>query len=589
MTQREQPLQEYFPSARVRLIVRFEDYGAPDTPEVPERPSTLWQGKKDKAPALRVAEEEGKLVLLGASDDPSHIGSPQQQQGSRDQRTHVIEGIIPRSAQVMFNGVRTADTLSLEIQFRDMPIDPRTIRSCGVEYFLGTVPAEDYQRGIDGEIRTDSTPGAGAGLKWNVIPDGYIDRHGRRRTNLRFQGWVDEWYDEWGEGSAPMVRLECTDNTRLLLEQDAPPKLTIDPKQPIDRGIAEYLSNFPQFRGLSVQYLPTGAEIPVPSDALMRTKFRPKLGPAAAGGGTSELKVWDYLTDVVGSIGHTLRFEGTTLIIQRARTLYDARFTGRPDDPFTGRNLPSGRTLDRRLYVYGRNVADMSFGRKFATYSATNIEVRSYHTGKKKTLVARFPLKDDRQKQAVPGDAGRQAWKVIRVTGIRDEKTLRVIAQNIYESIGRNELEATFSTKNLGSFGGDNLDPDALDCLPGDAIDVEVLRSPLEEDDESTVNVIQDQIETRAAEFLEQLGFDAAFARAYQRAVDNIGFQTTFRVRTLGLDWDSETEGVTLDFECVNYIEIRADKDLDPDEQITPENTAGATPTRVVVDDEVGT
>jgi len=591
MPQRDEPPQQYYPSARVRLIVRLEDYGAAGTPEPPEEPVTIRKGKRDRGQVLNVAEGlNGRLTLVAPGEDPTAGGTPQQQISSQDALTHVVDGVIPRSAQVMRNGIRAADTLSLEVQFRDMPIDPRVIRSCAVEYFLGTVTAADYARGIDGEVRSDATSG-GLGLPWNIVPDGYLDGHGRPRSNLRFQGWVDEWGDAWSEGDAPTVRLECTDNTRLLLEQDAGPKLTVDPTVPLDRAFADYLSNYPQFRGLSVEYRPGGhpEDVPVLKDALQKTKYRPKHGPPASGG-SGQLKVWDYLTDVAGSVGHTLRVEGTVVVIQRVRTLYDARAFGRFDDPFViagGRELPTGRVLPNRLYVYGRNIADMDFRRKFTAVAPQNIEVRSYDTATKRTLVARFPLKGDRQKRISPGSSSDQVWKVKFVEGVKDDKTLRIIAQGTYEALTRNELEVVFSTKNMGSFGGGNLDPDALDVEAGDAIDVEVLRSPFQEDDESTINEIQENMVTRAADFMEALGFDPVFAAAYQLAINNVGLQTTFRVRSLGLDWDGLNEGVTLDFECVNYIEVRADKDLEESEQLVPDDPATPDPTPVVVEDQV--
>jgi len=92
---------------------------------------------------------------------------------------------------------------------------------------------------------------------------------------------------------------------------------------------------------------------------------------------------------------------------------------------------------------------------------------------------------------------------------------------------------------------------------------------------------------TRAADFMEALGFDPVFAAAYQLAINNVGLQTTFRVRSLGLDWDGLNEGVTLDFECVNYIEVRADKDLEESEQLVPDDPATPDPTPVVVEDQV--
>lgn len=573
MTEREEPEQTYYPTARVRLIVRLEDYGDANTPAPPETIATVRRGEKAATQLQVVTMENGALLLEGTGGQQ---GSPQQQTQSADEYTHVIDGIIPRAATLNRNGLRDADTLSIEIKYRDMPIDPRVIRSCAVQFFLGTVTPEDYQRGMEGESRS-SAGDSPVGLPYHVVPDEYTDPNGQQRTNLRFEGWVDEWEDEWPQGEGPVVRLECTDNTRLLIEQDAPPKLTIGSKVPVHQAIANYLANFPQFRGLSVEYRPRvpDSQIPTLVDVLQKTAMRPELGPSVAKGGTSKLKVWDYITDVVGSVGHVVRVEGTTIVIQKARTLYDTRFAGRPDDPFFAapRTLAGGR-LPRRLLVYGRNISEMSFARKFSTYAPQNIEVRCYDTERKKTLTARFPLKGDEQKRINPGEASDQKWFVVRVEGIRDEKTLRLVAQNVYEQIGRNELVGRILTKNLGTFGGGNLDPDALDMLPGDAVDVVIQRSEAGQDD-NTVNGVEAQIAARPAEYLQELGFDARFAAAYAKAVTSIGLQSTFRVRTVSIDWDAESDGVSLDLEVMNYVEVRADKDLEASEQTAPEATSG--------------
>lgn len=578
--------QSYYPSARVRLIVRFEDYGNAPTPEPPKRPPQLRRGKKESKSStdLKVVQQDGRFLLVGPGDDPNQVGTPQQQTSSADSLTHVIDGIVPQTAKHLRNSIRQADTLDLELDFDDLPIDSRVVRACAVEYYLGCVSSDDFSRGMNGEFRTDAVP-SGLPMLYSIVPDEYTDRHGRPRSNLRFQGWVDEWEVGFSSDDAPIVSLQCTDNTRLVIEQEAPPKLTIGSDAPVDEAIANYLAAFPQFRGLSVEYRPAVPrdQVPVLKNVLARTAFQPKLGPTPAAGGTSKLTVWDYITDVCGAIGHTVRMEFSTIVVQRARTLYAAQFPGRPDDPFTGRVLPGGREIDRRLMVYGSDLQDLSIRKRFTKFAPINIEVRCYDPGRKKTLVVRYPQKNDRVKRLAPGNAAEQKYEVIRVTGIQDEKVLRLVAQSAYETIGRNELEVCFATKNLGSFGGDNLDPDLLDCLAGDAIDVEVRTN---EEDEGTVFDIARQVAARPAEFLREKGFPEGFARAYAQAVDAIGFPTTFRMRTLSMEWE-KGEGVGLDFESVNYIEVRADKELPEGEELGIEVIENDQPERVVVKDEV--
>lgn len=578
---REENQQSYYPTARVRLILRFEDFGASDVPDPPVKPPHRLKGTKDKSTSqLQVVNEGGKLVLLGPGDDPSQVGMPQTQVSSNDQRTHVVDGILPLRAQLSRQGIRQGKTLNIELTFGDAPFDPRVVRSCAVEYFLGCITPEEYQRGIAGEVRGGSaTP-----LSYLMCPDEYVDRYGRTRTNLRFQGWVDTWDADWPSSDSPLVRLTCTDNTRLVIDQDAPPKLTIAAEQPIDAAIADYLSNFPQFRGLSVEYRPNvdASKVPVLKDSIARTKYQPQLGPTPSG---SKLKVWDYITDVCGTVGHLCYFDGTVIVVQRARTLYNSSLPARPTDPFAGRILPTGRQLDRRLFIYGRNIQEMSISRKFTVNAPQNIEVRSYDTASKKTIVARFPVSGERQSSPKPGNASNQKWTVVRITGIRSQTVLQLAAQSIYEQLGRNELGVRLVTTNLGSFGGDNLDPDALDLEPGDAVDVEVLR---EASGLNTVTDVEDSIRNRPAEFLRALGYGDELAEAYAAAVSQIGLPTTYRAKVVGMDWSND-DGVTLDLELVNFIEVRSDRDLPDGEEITSGDVqdaqaAGTGPVRVVVE-----
>lgn len=851
MPTREQPLQTYYPGAKARLTVRFEDFGTRLVEPKSLKPPQLRKGIGTKE--LDIERVGGRLVLRAKGSDGNFHGSPQEQTKSDDKLTFEIAGIIPQYATHQLNGIRTADTLSIELRYIDLPIDPRVVRSCAIEFYLGTVSEADFESGVTGGLRNPTDGSKGEPL--SMIPDTYTDSNGVARTNLRFQGWVDDWEVEWPTDSAGMVRLECTDNTRMLIDQPIPPKLVIGTDEPIDMAVATYLANFPQFRGLGVRYLPAGVDVPILKDALAATSHKPKLGPAAGKGGTSKLSIWDYITDVCGSIGHTVRFEGVDVVIQRARTLYSGEFAGRPDDPFTGRILPSSRELKNRLYIYGRNIEEMRFKRRFTVSAPTNIEVRCFPTGtlvnasdvnsayrrwyegpmvrittvdgrcftgtpnhqmltlrgwvplgmldegddlvdarfgermeafrdpnmdhvpteidkafdafhlvgtsnrragrnvdfhgdgfdseieivtvdrellnrfkstgakhheeidfvlsdqrlrslqgdrasggastnlitssfdtercfvsgarealtltggasheailrrffersdnnsasgqcvsqrtgidaeflgelvqalspfvstrkvidvtripffcghvfnletasawyaveglithncyngrRKKTLVARYPLKKDRVMRAPPGNETNDKWLVVRVSGIEDEKTLRVIAQGVYETIGRREMEVSLTTKNLGSFGGGNLDPDALDLKVGDPVDIEVNRDT----DAATINAIEEKTTTQAAEYLKALGYSPAFATAYAQAATNLGVPTTFRVRGVSYDWDNE-EGIVIDLELVNYIEVRADKQLPEGEELKPSDIAGASPVTVKVDDE---
>jgi len=570
---REQPIQTYHPSAKIRIIVRFDEFGASDTPKPPDRPPQLRTSGKAKKTSqddkLEIVEQNGVLVLLGKGDQLSTPGGPQAQVKSSDNRTHAIE-LVPATMTIARNGIRTADTLEASFRFSDFPLDPRVLRSVAVEAFVGSF--------LEDELNSAPTD---APL---VLADSFTDRQGNKRTNRRFSGWIDEFEADFGDiGQEPFITIRCTDNTRLLIEQEAPPKLAVDPEKPLDRAIAEYLANFPQFRGIGIEYRPAGTDVPLLKSALGKTAYKPKLGPAPSGGGggSSKLSVWDYLTDITGTVGHVVRFEGENVVLQRARTLYGAKYGSRPDDPFTGRILPNGRVLDKRLFIHGANITGLRIRRQFARFAPNNIECRCYDPVQKKTLVARYPVtKEERQKRMLPGNGGsEQTWKVITVRGIRDEATLRSIAQGVYEAIGRNEIEAEFDTNNLASFGGDRYDPDVLDCLPGDAVDIEVARDV---NGGTSVGTAEEALVARPASFLRALGFPEGFADAYAKAVANIGVSSSFRVKEITIDWSID-DGLSFAFRCVNFIEVRMDREL-PVAEEPAASPADAQPVKVEVE-----
>jgi hypothetical protein len=576
---REQPRQSYLPRARMKLFVRFDEGASHDVPAPPKKPPHLRGGKtKDEPDALIVERDGNAFVLKPKGEGASSAGAPQDRSRSSDKRTFVLDNILPVRATLTRNGIRTADTLSATLRWLDLPLDPRSIRALGVELYLGCIDP------------------ALAGAAQSICPTEFVDTRGRSRSNLRFQGFADVDTIDFPEGDMGVIEIEATDNTRILIDQDAPPQLTIAADNPIDQAIAGYLAKFPQFVGLRIEYRPAGAQIPSLGTALAKSAYRPKLGAGSAGGGATggpapagagggggapKLTVWDYLTDACGVLGLIVRVEGTTVIVQRPRTLWAGKFGGRPDDPFTGRILPSGREVPRRLFIYGENVSSFSMSRKFVRWTSCNVEVRCYSALKGRTLVARYPgtSSRDRQSKPTPGNANDEKWIVQTVHGIDDEATLRVIAQGVYEQLGRSELNIRLQTINLGSFGGSNSDPDVLDLQAGDAIDFELQRTP---EAQGTAGATQDAMQSRAASFLTGLGFDSDLAAAYGQSITQVGLTGTYRTRSVGIEWDSE-RGIAIDLEAVNFLEVRADKSLPAGEEIEPPAETGAAPERVVV------
>lgn len=570
----EVPEQSYFPGARVSLVLRFDD---PKRKRFNRSPLTLPVTRlKTKYPQVldMVTGDDGRIMLVprGSKTKPSNLRPAALAVGG-DSLTQEVGGIIPLRATLSLNGIRTASTLTLELAYADLPVEPRMLRGIGVDFFLGTVTADQFAAGIAGETREISPGGAQEPL--NIIPTTYTDGFGRPRTNLRFSGWVDD-YELANTDGVPIVRVQCRDNGGILLDTEAPPMLGIDANIPLDKAFAKYLTVFPQFGGLSVQYLPKGIEAPVYKKAGQKASYKPAFGPPAMTGG-GNTTVLDYLSDIAGHLGLIVRFDPqtATIIIQQPRTIYGDKFPRRDDDPY-GRTTGLGRELPFRLFVQGRNVAESNFKRKFTVAGPTTIEVRSYSTRLKRYLVERYPVKKDRLERGLPGSLlPDEKIKQFSYPGISDPATLRAIAQNIYEQLGRNELEVFIRTRDLGSFGGSALDPDLLDCKPGDTIQYEVTEDELT----AAVNVMSDvergqSTADRAADFIRNLGgYTEEFAVAYGQAREASLLQPYFRVKRMEFSWDIE-KGIDIGVLAINYIEVRGDtlpkgEEIDPGETTT--------------------
>ena len=191
----EFPHQTYYPACKVRLIVRFDEFSDEPSAVPPKKPATMRKGQKDKGQVLDYiidpdAPEGTKRYRLAGR------GQTEAQEASKDNLTHVIEGIIPVSATLEKNTYKEADTLELSLSYLDLPFDPRTVRSCAVEFYLGT---------IDGDTWRES-------MRLQVIAD--LPDESEYGTNRQFKGWVDDWRVNWA--TRKRQRWSCRAATTLL-------------------------------------------------------------------------------------------------------------------------------------------------------------------------------------------------------------------------------------------------------------------------------------------------------------------------------------------------------------------------------------
>lgn len=576
---------DYLVGWKLRVILRLEEYGntAPIKASAPTVPPQTMRGVKParstgtyQKQAAQGSNPGGYVVSFAGGTVPP-AGGPQGASGSPDGLTFVIGAVIPKSFKWGVNGFKEPDTMDCELKFVDVPFDPMCFRSVAVELYVGTMTQDDYTAGISGGTRQSSLGASQPDEPLNVVPDGYTGPNGEQRSNLRFQGFVDEWEVVDSDEQISLVNFKCTDNTRLLMDQPMPPGHGVSTVLPMDEAIAQFLSAYPQFAGLTVQYQPSVFPQPAPvfgkafADV---AQLKDRVTPSQGGAGQT-LSVWDYLVEVCTCMGHNIRVEGTTVVVQRIRSALGKNFPSRYNDPFQGRTWGGASHL-LRTFIMGRNC---KMNRRKRKYSRTgvNVECRSYSPLHKATLIARFPpflnsggggsggaqnSTTNRLVHTLPG-GGREETKytVFPVPGVSDQATLNNIAQAYYEGLNRSELNVGIHTRDLSSYGGSNEDPDVLDMLAGDRF--EFLKERFDGSTDGYPSTDLSEIEDA---FLQAnpgdlfSGFDQDFITQYMTVYRAKGFQTTFVLRRMDVTGTIEDEGgIDIHLDGANCVEARVD------------------------------
>lgn len=497
----------------------------------------------------------------------------------------------PLKCEVELPGYRQAGTFNLTVAFRDLPIDPRTIRAAAVEIHLGTVSHQDFADGMRGQR-----------------PDGTRASILRTRTagglpnpdTLVMVGLVDEMDVE--HGTTSMVMMRGRDLRGVLLDTPigTSPSLAdalmgeLDTTLDIAGLVAQILYFHPMGEEFTIVTNPAewpGGKLPTVGSPEQVPRHRRGARGQRRGGrpntaGGARLNFWDLIVRYCFLAGAIPYFRGTQLYIRPARSIYDQARAGGPMNPtpFTDGepravDAETGEAIDaplrfRRL-VYGRGIQDLSFNRKFGgqglpkTIRAVSVDNSSTERGQQRVLEAIWPpepaeeprARGARRTRVSTGGENAQTDIVnVPVPGITDVGQLLQIARSIYEEVGRGELGGACSSKALASFGGDNQDPDLLRLKPGDGIEFMVdtrnlsNRTPL-------ISTLTDHhrnsFAAQVQALKDRLG-DENLARVIvatsRGQIQEV--QRFFRVTNVKFSWDSKT-GVATTFDFQNFVVAR--------------------------------
>lgn len=571
------------------------------------RPSCVVHFKLRFDEALTLVPESGAPEKLftparAPKPGPSAASSPdwvnQAGQGVEDSW---VFGVVPRELSLEKPGYRQFGSFNMSVAFRDLPIDPRTVRAAAVEIHLGTVSDEDFAQGFSG-------PDAQGRIR-SVLLTRTDDGQPNSET-LRMVGMVDEW-DVQHTDKGSIVTCSGRDLRGVLIDtpigpddvKDSQLLDAIDWSQPIDQVVAQVLAFNPFFAGFNVVCNPAdwdGGVIPSPGldkggvaraqrGARAEREHRKVKPPADS----SNLNFWDVITRACYLVGAIPTMRHTDIVLRPARTVYD-RLRGSVDParnptPFADGarryvDAESGETLrpplkTRRL-VYGRDVGSLNLNRKFAGWRKTRIvrcvsldldapdHLAQLVQGFWPPDVAEAAVKKARatSKKAAGSNKSKEDVITVPVPGVKDPAKLELIAHSIYEELGRGELGGAVKTKALASFGGDNSDPDLLRLDPGDGVeiltDLGSVRSGIAPVVSTVAGMARMSYEQAVADVARRLGNSPGDRRLAEVIVATARglvaeLQSFYRVQTVKLAWDS-SDGVVIEFDFQNYVVARA-------------------------------
>lgn len=514
--------------------------------ELERRRPGLSQEQYDAQLAELESDEEAILAEAREAPESDEGSSPRSVSGSPPDDRTVIGSIHPVSATIERNGLAQADTATIEIPWVDAPIDPRIIRSAHVQLVIGSVPASDFEAGVSRDSRRSD------GTLVSVVRAG-------DEGATDFLGFIDSWSVEYSD-TGDRLKFECRDMSAVIRDRQLGAGETIDTSLPVDRGVAEFLSRLgPTTDGIEVVFDGDG-DAPTPGDsAPQRRRTRRGAGSTRGRSGGDRMSAWDHITDVVRAAAFIPVMRGFRLHIIEPRTLYE--------------------TTGVTRMVYGRNLTQLSFSRKLLGVSVPTIEVRCYDSERGRTLWGRYPVASGQRSSGVvgqdpsprPGRANRvppsgatpdEGIRIMSVTGVTDPAVLERIALNIFEQLGRQEIEGSFETKDIWSYDEEPDDADLLDLDAGDPVDLLMAQAP--ESDEQSESIgesvsnarIQAMSRARRRDYLESLGWDRRVAERFSALQEASGYQTVFRVSRSMIRYSADN-GISIVVDFMNFITVR--------------------------------
>ena len=502
----------YNPWEIVRLHVRFDDFGADETaftarptPEVDD----VKVGKSIQEACASLDKILGKAVSkLEYSDDGY---------------TATVE-VESKSFTLKENGFREADELTVTIDWRLFPCDPRIIRSIIIELHSGLLSSDDWNGGIVPKL-TEKT--------------------------LRFLGFTDEV--EVKVGTVSELKIKSLDFTSLLMDYSLHPAITnnLDLSRPFDDVIEALVKIVPGADNLKIIWEGWSDGKP---DLIKATKL---LSPGGAknkkAAAKSDESVWDYITELCLLVDVIPLIKLDTLHLWPSDILF------------------SKRTDIIPRMVFGENIKEFELSRKLGRINVPTILVRSYDVEEGDYHAAWWPEKP-RASAKLPGKKTQEVVKVFPVANVKDVKVLKKIAKGIFETLGRQSIKGRLKTHDFtgldyeGSVKNRNSliqvtdkNAELFNLHPGDPIIVE---SSASHDHSFALQLKYSgkpvDGKTQTEQVLKSKGLDDKTAKYMARALTNKQFLQVFYTTKKEIRRDNNGKW-TFEIEFADYIKSDVD------------------------------
>lgn len=465
-----------------------------------------------------------------------------------------------RRVTVNINDYTHADTFDMEIDYKQFPFDPRAIRSCGVTIFMDDVGSL-YSYGSDGQAINSHK---------QIKPSEF--------DNVIFQGFADEESITFDD-TKRTVRLEGRDFTSLLIDRKYVGE-ALDMTQSLDVVLNKLLSQLDETKNIKVSNRVVELD---DKNGLTKQVALPVLATFAQDksqlGNMKNVRkdetYWDIIQDLVSRAGFIAYIELDKLVISNPRTLYNNK--------------------DVIKFVYGHNVSNLTYKRKLGRMKNFNLAVRSFNPEKKEVLRVLIPeeaseawskqtgIPNTRIKLPQPtfsptGTSSTNAQNnrvdapfiAFSVPNVGDKNKLISIAEGIYEEIGRQQIEGSFSTRDMSLIYNDidgkdkkfnilkirNGTPIRIIVAQGDLGGINGLVQKYESAIKSNKLALANETKETISLFLKSRGYKPDVASAMAETLTNPRLQSPFYTKAIRYTLDA-SQGFSCDVEFINFIQVR--------------------------------